>query len=719
MSDVIRHQGRWYVLVGSSRVDDRDRALKHGETFGVFDRHGDVRHIGEAAQGLYHRGTRFLSHYELRLNGQPPLLLNSAVTEDNAVLSVDLTPSELSKDTEMAVPEGLVHAVRASFLYAGAYHERLCVTNYGDGPAEVTVSLSFEADFADLFEVRGAARAKRGHMAKPEIDGGHITLGYRGLDAVNRQTRLSFDPAPDELSTEWAEYRLRLAPHASREITVLITCRTDEESLPGHSYNSAAKLRHRERQRRVGGDVFTSNEQFNDWLNRSGADLRMLRTETGHGPYPYAGVPWFSTAFGRDGLITAMQTLWLDPEMARGVIAFLAANQARELDETREAEPGKILHETREGEMAVLGEIPFRQYYGTVDATPLFVMLVAAYFERTGDRDFLERIWPHVTRALAWIDDYGDPDGDGFVEYQRHGDRGLLQQGWKDSDDTVFHADGAYAEGPIALCEVQGYVYAAKRGAARLARLLGDLDYGTQLEEAAATLRQRFNDVFWQEEIGTYALALDGANRPCCVRASNAGHTLFTGIAHADKAPRVAASLLAESSFNGWGVRTLASGEPHYNPMSYHNGSVWPHDNAIIAMGLSLYGRREEALRILTGLFNASIGLDLARLPELFCGFTARRGEGPIIYPSACSPQAWAAGSVFQLLQAALGLSFSLEPPQLRFYHPRLPDYLQQLEIRRLPVANGEVDLVLHRHPSDVGVQVLRKKGDFEIAVVS
>ncbi len=404
--------------------------------------------------------------------------------------------------------------------------------------------------------------------------------------------------------------------------------------------------------------------------------------------------------------------------MARGVLKRLAAFQAKSVDPLADAEPGKILHEMRGGEMAALREVPFAQYYGSVDSTPLFVMLAGMYVERTGDDETLHELWPAVEAALGWIDGPGDPDKDGFVEYQRATEQGLQNQGWKDSYDAIFHADGKLAEGNIALAEVQGYVFAAKHLASRLALRIGLPDRARQLEAEAEQLAARFEEAFWCEELGTYALALDGKKMPCAVRASNAGQLLFTGIVREDRARMVAADLMRPHFFTGWGIRTIARGEARYNPMSYHDGSIWPHDNALITLGLARYGLKHSVEAVFKGLFDTAAYMDLRRLPELFCGFQREKRRGPTLYPVACAPQAWASATPYTLLEAALGIEFDVARGEIRFRNPRLPAFLQYVILRDLRLGESSVDLCLRKHENDVSLEVLRTRGQIQVSIV-
>ena len=697
------------------------RTLKHGDTFVVFDDSGDAQASGPASEGLFHEDTRFLSRLALVVNGVRPLLLSSAATADNEMLTADLTNPDFFSNGHLTLARDTVHLLRVKVLADGACFESLEVKNYAEHEVSLDLGYAFAADFADMFEVRGQKREQRGRTLKEEIDGARIVLGYRGLDRITRRTELTFDPPPRELTKREARYTLKLPPGGATTLTLAIRCLRDgADQAPQTSFAQSADAAQAlvRRRRAAAARIVTSNTSFNAWLKRSRADLDMLITDMPTGPYPYAGIPWFCTAFGRDAIITALQTLGLAPELTKGVLAFLAAVQATTVDPAMDAEPGKILHETRKGEMAALGEVPFSRYYGSVDSTPLFVVLAAKYFKRTGDREFIRSIWPNIGAALAWMRDYADPDEDGFLEYDRRSDKGLSNQGWKDSNDSVFHADGRLAEPPIALVEVQGYAYAAWRGAALLGRALGDSavdDY----EARARKLQQRFEEVFWCPEIGTYALALDGAKRPCRVRSSNAGHALFSGIASPAHAARVAATLMDDSGFSDWGIRTVAVGEARYNPMSYHNGSVWPHDNGLIALGLARYGLREPLLKVMEGLFGAAAATELHRLPELFCGFPRRAGEGPTSYPVACSPQAWSSAAAFAVMGAALGVSFNPAAGEIRFTRPALPDFLEEVTLEHLRMGNVSVDLLFRRYTRDTSLNVLRKEGEAEIVLVS
>ena len=720
MDTMTEPQDPYYIQATSSVSDDLKRVLKHDQTFAVFDHYGDILPIGLHEQGLFHEGTRFLSRWTLAIHQERPLLLSSTITENNALLAVDLMNPDVMAGETVAVPRGALHLARTRFLWQGICHERLVIRNYSQAPARVSMVMTFEADFADIFEVRGLTRFQRGQALVPLVEEATLTLAYQGLDGVVRRTSIASSQPPARLSHTTATFDLSLPAHGEDALDLTITCLVGDAVSVPLAYEQALAFATSAVTATTAREchVTTDNEDYNALLRRSVMDLRMLTSATPHGPYPHAGVPWFSTPFGRDGLIVAFQCLWLNPALAHGVLSYLAATQARAVIPEQDAEPGKILHETRDGEMAALGEIPFGRYYGSIDATPLFVVLAGAYYQRTGDRAFIEELWPAIDRALTWIDRHGDVDGDGFIEYQRATPTGLRQQGWKDSHDSVFHADGHLAEGPIALCEAQAYVYAAWQAAADLADALDEPGRAAALRQASQALQARFEAAYWCEDLGMYALALDGHKQPCRVRSSNAGHCLVSGIASPARAKLLARALLADDLFSGWGVRTLSTREVRYNPMSYHNGSVWPHDTSLIAYGLARHGMREEVGRLLTGLADASMFVDLHRLPELFCGF-ARRGEsGPVQYPVACAPQAWAAGSIFLLLQACLGLSITGTPARVVFTTPVLPAALREVVLTNLAVNDGVIDLAIHRHEDDVTIAILRRQGDVEVVIV-
>src|SRR5579863_4272476 len=695
------------------------RSLKHDDTFIVLDDRGDIGASAGGPDGLFNADTRYLARLELVLDDMQPLLLGSNLRDDNSALTVDLTNPDVHRHGRIVLQKDMLHIVRSIFLWRGAAYQRIGVQNHSGHLASFDLTLLFDNDFADLFEVRGERRLRRGARSSSLRGPSDVLLEYIGLDGKARVTAIQFDPRPTKLTVTAATYHLELAPLQTCSLFVVVSCNKPETSKPAPFLRGL--LAHRREMRRLtrgAVSIETSNNIFNEVLCRSMADLNMLMTDTPQGRYPYAGIPWYSTTFGRDGIITALQMLWVDPRIARGVLRRLALYQAKTIDPFADAEPGKILHEMRGGEMAAMREVPFAQYYGSVDATPLFVLLAGLYVERTGDDETLGELWPAIEAALEWIDGPGDPDGDGFVEYQRASEQGLANQGWKDSYDAIFHADGRLAEGYIALAEVQGYVFAGKRLASRCALRMGLSERALKLQTEAKLLAERFEEAFWCEKLGTYALALDGGKQPCRVRTSNAGQLLFTGIVSEDRACKVAAGLMQPSFFTGWGIRTVAQGEARYNPMSYHDGSIWPHDNALIALGLARYGLKHSVEQVFKALFDAATYMDLRRLPELFCGFRREKGRGPTLYPVACAPQAWASATPFTLLEAALGLEFDADRREIRLHNPRLPAFLNEVVLRDLRLGVSSADLRVRRHGDEVSLEVMKTKGQIQVSIV-
>ena len=719
ISERIRIGEHYYLLASALALRQPRVLLNYGDSFAIFDSGGDIPLAGRESYGLFHRGTRFLDRFEVRLNGAFPVLLSSAPTEDGSELLSHLSNADESRDGEIVLERDTVSLERNKTLGAGVLYEQLQLRNFGREHLELEVTLLFGADFADVFELRGVERPRRGEMLETDVDGRTVRLRYRGLDGVVRESVLTFAVPPEALTATSAQLRFALDAGDVATCELNVRCCVGAPPLRPQPFSAAvAAVRHERHQWTTQfARISSSNEHFNEWLNRSLHDLAMLRADTPAGSYIYAGIPWFAAVFGRDGLITALETLAFAPVIAAETLRTLAALQGRETDPTREEEPGKIVHEMRQGEMAALGEVPFGRYYGSIDATPLFVLLLCAYADRTADLALVRELWPAAVAAIDWVSRCGDRDGDGYVEYARRNARGLVNQGWKDSHDAIVHADGTLAEPPIALAEVQGYVYAAYHGLAGLARRLGKEAEAATWQAQAVRLRAKFHRDFWLPELDCYALALDGAKRPCRVVSSNAGHCLFSGIANAEVAPAVAARLMREDMFCGWGIRTLSALERRYNPMSYHNGSVWPHDNSLIAAGFSRYRASEPAGQVLSALFDAALAIEERRLPELFCGFPRRREHKPVPYPVACSPQAWAAGSVFLLLQSTLGLEIDAWERHVTFHGAMLPPWLARVEIRGLEVGDARVDLNITRGRSHAAVEVIEKVGQVEVVV--
>jgi len=722
LDETIQVDNRIYVLSSSSRIDNRNRVLKDNDTFGVFDWNGEVTTMGAGSHGIYSHGIRHLSRWELTLAHKRPLPLNSTVREDNHILLVDQTTPDIFSNDVLLIEKGTLHIRRELKVEADSLIENLQLTNFTGQNLNFQMTYHFDADYRDIFEIRGVSRKNSGTMQSTDVGNNSAILRYHGLDKMCRKTQISFDQPVNRMTGNAAHFVISLPPGECYELQAIVQCSSiDERKTPilksnKHCFQDSADSK--PKVALVWAEILSDNQQMNDWLDQSSADLQMLTTHTAYGPYPYAGVPWFATPFGRDGIITALQTLWLQPDLAKGVLAYLAATQATEINPEKESEPGKILHETREGEMASLGEVPFDRYYGTVDATPLFISLAGKYYQRTGDTTFIESIWSNILAGFQWIEDYGDVDGDGFIEYARTTEVGLVQQGWKDSNDSIFHETGELAEAPIALCEVQAYVFEAYELGAKLAKALGYLELSLDWMQKSINLKQKFDEVFWDAELETYVIALDAHKKPCRVRSSNAAHALYSGIVLPERAAILAKSLVSENAFNGWGLRTIYAKEVNYNPMSYHNGSIWPHDTAIAVSGLSRYGFTKEAMQLMSGLLEAANYWDLSRLPELFCGFDRLHGQAPTHYPVACIPQAWAAGAVFMCLQASLGLEFYADYPYIRLTKPKLPDAVNRLHIKGLVHGESQVDLMLRRRGNDVALHAKQKKGHLDVAVL-
>lgn len=668
--------------------------LKDSNTFLLADAFGDI-HGG--SDGLFTNDTRMLSRFELDIAGRPPSLLGAAISQDNTLFTAHLTNRPLPALGEGSIPHGVIHIERNRFLSASRLYECMRLTNFSEYDAQVPLKLLYAADFADIFEVQGQVRKTRGQFLAPVVNERRVELSYHGLDEQVRTTQIEFSLQPQSISSREAEFLVDLERGARAEFFIEIGAQ--EENTPSRERFSAAAERlseHMHERLQQGAAIVTSERLFNHWIDKSRADLALLTTSLPTGLYPYAGIPWFATQFGRDAIITSLQTLWLNPRLAAGVLSFLASTQAQEDSAFRDSQPGKIMHEMRRGEMAALHEVPFGQYYGGVDTTPLFVMLAGAYEKRTGDRTLVDRIWNALLAATAWIERRLDNSPTGFLDYARGEKTGLVNQSWKDSQDSMFHADGRYPRGPVAVLEVQGYAYSALKAMSELTAARGDQAKADAWQQRAERLRRAIEEKFWVPEMDFYAIALDGDGEPCKVYGSNAGHLLYCGVPSAERAAAVTAQLLSSRFSSGWGIRTLAEGEARYNPMSYHNGSIWPHDTGLCAAGISRYGGRENVIQIISDIFEVANHFAM-RLPELYCGFPRASGQAPTPYPVACLPQAWSSGTVFMLLQASLGIHVDGQRNEIHVERPLLPSGIGHLSVRALPINGAHVDLDFHR----------------------
>lgn len=672
--------------------------LKDGDTFLLADALGDIQ---GSSDGLFCNDTRMLSRFELSVAGRHPSLLGAALSHDNTLFISHLTNRPLPALGEHGIPQGVIHIERNRFLCGGRLHECLRLTNFSDQIAAVPLTLSFEADFVDIFEVQGHTRKARGEIRPARVDESSVRLTYCGLDDLERTTEIRFSPKPRAISASEAEFVIELARMDVAELFIEIGTGAEvpvsKDRFSAQRERSSHSMHDRLQQ---GATITTSGPLFNEWIEKSRSDLALLTTALPTGPYPYAGIPWFATQFGRDAIITSLQLLWVNPQLAAGVLRFLASTQATEDSAFRDSQPGKILHEMRRGEMAALREVPFGRYYGGVDTTPLFVMLAGAYERHTADRTLVDEIWDNLVAAMDWIERRLATSPNGFLDYARAEKSGLVNQAWKDSHDSMFHADGRFPSGPLSVVEVQGYVYAAFQAMSELAAARDDRGRSETWRVRAETFRAAIEERFWVSS-GFYAIAIDGNGQPCKVRASNVGHLLYCGVPSPERAALVTHLLTSPPFATGWGIRTLANLEARYNPMSYHNGSIWPHDTSLCGAGLARYGARVPVAQLLNELFEAANHFDM-RLPELYCGFARIAGQGPTPYPVACLPQAWASGSVFMLLQACLGMRIDGRARELHIDRPLLPIGVASLTIRDLPVADARIDLTFHRIGDEV-----------------
>ena len=689
--------------------------LIDGKTFLSTTVSGDIMPPGAPDVGFFHDDTRFLSRLELRVDGYRTVVLSSS-TEQTFASQIELTTGKSTMRETYEIPENTVHIRREQLLSSETLFDNFSFENFNFKELELNIELAYEADFMDVFQVRGVARDKLGHYFLPVVRHDSIVFHYCGLDRIARETIIHLSPQPDTVNGTTARWKLRLPPFKRFQLQTTIVPQVEGKRSRSTKSDFALQLRSRREAIADWASHSTSfsagNSVFSEMVDTCKADFHALQIPEAKERVIAAGIPWFATMFGRDSIIAAYQSLMLNPRLAAETLRVLAKLQGKEKNDWRDEEPGKILHEYREGEMTRAGEMPFGPYYGSVDATPLWLILLSETFNWTADEQLVKDLLPNAYRALEWIDSYGDLDGDGFIEYQRRSPKGLANQGWKDSWDAIMHHDGEVAKSPIALCEVQGYVYEAKYRMASLMRSFGDIKTADRLKKESAEMARRFEKAFWMPKLSFYAMALDREKRQTQVISSNPGHLLFTRMLPQDRAKAVTQRFMREDMFSGWGWRTMSRDERIFNPLSYHRGSVWPHDNSLIVHGMALYEFREPANQLFTALFQAALNFRDYRLPELFCGIERREHDEPVQYPVSCSPQAWASGSIFLILMSVLGIRPSAQRRELNIVNPELPGFLEHLSIRNMRVGGSRVGLDFTRRGERTFCNVVDIEGD-------
>ena len=689
--------------------------LIDGKTFLSTTVAGDVTPAGAPDVGFFHDDTRFLSNLELRIDGHRTVVLSSS-TEKTFASQIELTTGNITLRDSFDLPENTIHIRREQLLADDVFYDRIGFENFNLGKVKFVVELALDSDFVDVFQVRGVARSVHGTYYQPVQRENALAFFYRGLDDILRETFAEFDRPPTAIEDKVARWELTLEPGKRIEIGVrinpIVHGRKSRATRVEFNTSLASRRRAYMEWENRSTHFSSSNDVFNTMLATAIGDFHALQVPDGDEHVVAAGIPWFATMFGRDSIIAAYQVLGLNPQLATETLRVLARYQGREMNDWQDEEPGKILHEYRAGEMTLHNEMPFRPYFGAVDSTPLFLILLSETLNWTADEQLLRDLVPAAKAALEWIDKYGDLDGDGFVEYLRRSNKGLANQGWKDSWDANMHRDGKLAQPPIALVEVQGYVYDAKYRMSSLLRMTGDTEAADKLRRDVSDLAKRFERAYWMPRQGYYAMALDRDKKQLEVISSNVGHLLFTRLIGRDRARTVANRMMAADMFSGWGWRTLASSEPVFNPLSYHRGSVWPHDNSLIAHGMCLNELREQAIEVMSALFQAALEFRDYRLPELFCGVQRREYDEPVHYPVSCSPQAWASGAMILMLMSVLGIRPSAVRKELNIVNPTLPPWLDHLHIRNMRVGKSRVGLDFTRRGERTFCNIVDVEGE-------